>query len=123
MDLTWSPATVSNVTTGSYTFTPTAGSCATPTAAAILVSSCAGIEETSNKVYSIYPNPANDFITISFSDVKENKGVVNFFAADGKIIETREFSNSTIESFNVKSLNPGVYFFQIGNAIEKVVVQ
>ena len=34
---TWSPATVNNMTTGTYTFTPTEGSCATPTTITITV--------------------------------------------------------------------------------------
>ena len=34
---TWNPATVSNIASGSYTFTPTAGQCANPTSIAVTV--------------------------------------------------------------------------------------
>lgn len=34
---TWSPATVSNTTSGTYTFTPTAGQCANPTTFSVMV--------------------------------------------------------------------------------------
>ena len=122
---TWSPSTVSNsvTSTTSYTFTPAAGLCATSTATAIIVSSCAGIDETSTKVFSIYPNPANDFISVTFSDLTENNGTILLLSADGKVVETRNYSNASVETFDVKSLNSGVYFFQIGNTTEKVIIK
>ncbi len=120
---TWSPSTVSTTTSQSYLFTPSNGSCASLLATAITVSSCAGIDETNTSLFKVYPNPSSDVITISFSDLISNNGTINFVAADGKLIEKREYTNSSIITFDVKSLNPGVYFFQIGNTIEKVVVQ
>ena len=84
---------------------------------------CASIDETTTSLFKVYPNPSNDVITISFSDLMSANGAINFVAADGKLIEKREYTNSSVETFDVKSLNPGVYFFQIGSVIEKVVVQ
>ncbi len=120
---TWSPSTVSTTTSQSYLFTPSNGSCASLLATAITVSSCASIDETTTSLFKVYPNPSNDVITISFSDLMSANGTINFVAADGKLIEKREYTNSSVETFDVKSLNPGVYFFQIGSTIEKVVVQ
>ncbi len=120
---TWSPTTVSTITSGSYLFKPTKGSCSSLLSASIYVSSCAGLLEDSVSAFSIYPSPSSDFISISFSDVAAYIGTINFLAADGKLIEKRQCNNSSVEMFDVKSLNPGVYFFQIGNLIEKVVVQ
>ena len=119
----WSPSTVSTTTSQSYLFTPSNGSCASLLATAITVSSCASIDETTTSLFKVYPNPSNDVITISFSDLMSANGTINFVAADGKLIEKREYTNSSVETFDVKSLNPGVYFFQIGSTIEKVVVQ
>ena len=119
----WSPSSISTTTSLSYLFTPSAGACASLLATSITVSSCAGLEENSVSKYSISPNPSSDVISISFSELSENNGVVKFFSTDGKIIEERNYTNSSVETFDVKSLNAGVYFFQIGNSIEKVVVQ
>ena len=119
----WSPSTISTTTSLSYLFTPSAGACASLLATSITVSSCAGLEENSVSKFSISPNPSSDVITISFSEFSDNNGVVKFFSTDGKLIEERNYTNSSVETFDVKSLNAGVYFFQIGNSIEKVVVQ
>ena len=85
--------------------------------------SCAGIEDVITNKFSVYPNPANDIVTVSLSDLVISEGTIKLTSADGKLIEAREFNNSTVESFDVKSLKAGIYFFQIGNTTEKVVIK
>ena len=83
----------------------------------------ASIAELGNSsVFSVYPNPANDIVTVSLAD-NTLKGSIVLTSADGKVIETRNYSNSSVETFDVKSLNSGVYFFQIGNTTEKVIIK
>ena len=118
---TWSPA-VSNTVSQTYTFTATSV-CADFATMDITILDCAGIEENNVSSYSIFPNPANDFISVSFSDLAENNGTIRLLSADGKVIETRNYSNASVETFDVKSLNSGVYFFQIGNTTEKVFIK
>ena len=111
-------------TSGNYLVTATSNGCsATSSVVTLSFVNCAGIEETSTSLFKVYPNPSNDVVTISFSDLMSVNGTINFVAADGKLIEKREYTNSSVQTFDVKSLNPGVYFFQIENKIEKVVVQ
>jgi hypothetical protein len=84
---------------------------------------CAGIEEAIISPFTIYPNPSNDVISVSFSELNSKNGTIKFISADGKLIESREYTNSSIETFDVKTLNSGIYFLQIDNSIEKVIVQ
>jgi len=129
---TWSTgtpsATVTSVATSTigatvYTFTPASTFCANNYTKTVTVSSCAGIEEATISSFTIYPNPSNDVISVSFSELASRTGTIKFIAADGKLIESRDYNNSSVETFDVKSLNPGIYFLQIDNSIEKVVVQ
>ena len=120
---TWTPSIVSNTTSDSYVFTPTLGECASIMTASATVLDCAGIEEKLSSSFAVYPNPSNDVMTITFSSLAENNGVIRFFSADGKLIEVRNYSNSSTQTFDVKSLTSGVYFFQIGNVTERVIVQ
>jgi hypothetical protein len=99
------------------------GACPDSAVVNVKVLNCAGIDENNVSSYSIFPNPANDFISVTFSDLAENNGTIRLLSADGKVIETRNYSNASVETFDVKSLNSGVYFFQIGNITEKVIIK
>ena len=88
----------------------------------ITLVTCAGIEEVSSANFTVYPNPANDVVTVSLADNTQNGSIV-LTSADGKVIETRNFTNSSVESFDVKSLTSGVYFFQVGNTTQKVIIK
>ncbi len=127
---TWSKgsssAIVSSIATSTlgaivYTFTPSSSFCATNYTKTI--NCVVGIEETIISPFTIYPNPTNDVISVSFSELTSRNGTIRFISADGKLIESREYTNSSVETFDVKTLNPGIYFLQIDNSTEKVIVQ
>jgi len=61
------------------------------------------------------------FVTLSNLVIAE--GAIRLVSVDGKLIEAREFNNSTFEHFNVESLKAGIYYFQIGSTTEKVVIR
>ena len=83
---------------------------------------CAGLDEVKENSFSIFPNPTSDLVSISLGDNNQN-GTIVLTSADGKVIETRNFSNASVQSFDVKGLTSGVYFFQVGNETQKVMIK
>lgn len=84
-----------------------------------------GVEDikiVSNKVFSIFPNPATDIVSVKFNDLAKVNDEIRLTSMDGKVIETRKVSNIT-EKFDVSTLKAGIYFFQIGDVTEKVIVK
>jgi len=84
-----------------------------------LTLSCAGIEEVNTEKFVVYPNPARGLVNVSLNNVN---GTISLLSADGKVIETREVSSNT-ETFNVSSLNAGIYFIQVGQSVQKLMVK
>lgn len=118
---TWSPSTVSNTQSGVYTFTPTTGICATTLTSTVTVEDCAGIDEVEKTTFTVHPNPADD--NFSITGLSLENGTIHFYTSEGKLIESRELNPSINESFDVKSLNVGIYFIQIGTTVQKIIIQ
>ena len=90
------------------------------------VSTCTGIEEaTNNKLVSIYPNPANHFITVDVSDANDGT-IIYIINALGEIIATENATSSKI-TLNIDNLTDGIYFIKVesknGSAIKKFIKQ
>lgn len=94
-------------------------STASYTSSSDLTLACASLEENNSANFSVFPNPANDVVSVSLNNVS---GTIRLLSADGKVIESREVSSS-VENFNVKSLNAGVYFIQVGQTTQKLMVK
>lgn len=77
------------------------------------LSTVTGIEETNTTSWSIYPNPANDQITISGID-KAQYEIVNI---NGQVVMSGTIENG-FETINISTLNQGSYFARIiGNDV------
>jgi len=66
---------------------------------------------------TVYPNPANDFILISFNDEKFylKQGVIlTLIDSEGKILQKKRISNN-IEQFSFSTYAKGIYFINISN--------
>ena len=85
-------------------------------------SKVSGINELVVSSFSIFPNPTSDVVSISLGENNQN-GTIVLTSADGKVIETRNYSNASVQSFDVKGLTSGVYFFQVGNETQKVMIK
>ena len=72
--------------------------------------------EITNKVY---PNPANDVLTIS---TQSEKATVNILNMEGKTVATQEVSQGTTE-MNVSTLPKGIYMVQIKSSEKTEVVK
>jgi hypothetical protein len=66
--------------------------------------STASIDEINN-LFSIFPNPVTDVLTILSNENIEN---VNIYSSDGKVL-----IHSDLNKFNVSELNAGIYFVEV----------
>lgn len=85
----------------------------------LLSPSVLGITENSINEFVVYPNPARGLVNVSLNNVNGN---ISLLSADGKVIESRKVSSNT-ETFNVESLNAGIYFIQVGSSVQKLMVK
>lgn len=118
--------TASSSTIGTYTVqfaSDVANTCNDSTTVSITIQDCAGLPEYLSSAFSVSPNPAKDFITVSMSDNISADAVIRLMTAEGKEVETRVVSSNKEEVFNVSNLEAGIYFVQLADKIEKVVVQ
>lgn len=78
-----------------------------------------GLEEFSIQTYSVYPNPANEILTISgLSEVPIN---VKLLTLDGKVVMTKEVSELT-PTLDVSHLTAGQYLLNIEGIVIPVAV-
>lgn len=82
----------------------------------IVVSECstAGVSELSKSNFKMFPNPANDKVSIQGLDNK-NIDQITLTDASGKTIQTIEV-NGTQTEINISELNVGLYFVNISDA-------
>ncbi len=88
------------------------------------VPSSASVEEQTALTFSVYPNPANDVISISMDHQLAENGTVQIFSVDGQLVSTNVFSlGSTQKEVAIEDLNSGVYFVQLtsGNSVSKMI--
>jgi len=63
-----------------------------------------------------YPNPARDYIQLTFNDLTGSDWQVDLLAADGHIVQSNRYSNATQARVNFTSkLASGVYFARVTN--------
>jgi hypothetical protein len=85
----------------------------------LVLANTASVKNVTANEFKISPNPATDVVNVS---LKNNGEVITLTSAEGKVIETRVANNAT-ESFDVKGLTAGVYFFTVGTTTEKVIIK
>lgn len=71
----------------------------------------ASLEENQQTSFSIYPNPANENVTISNIEVGSTVSLVD---VSGKLV-SQQFSNSTSVNLQTSALTSGVYFVRVMN--------
>lgn len=90
-----------------------------------------GIEEdaNTNTILNVYPNPANDVVTVTFNAL-DNQSIVSVFDLTGKEVVTNQLNTGkglSQERLNVSQLTQGVYFIRItsgkNSSTQKLVIQ
>lgn len=75
--------------------------------------------EPSGLQYSIYPNPASDFIL--FENIAEDE-TVQVFNAEGKFV--KEFlATKNNSQYSMAELPKGAYFIKIGDSVKRLIIQ
>ncbi len=73
---------------------------------------CTGVDEvTSNNQISIYPNPANNFLTIELATANQ---ILNVFDLTGKLVATNNLSEE-VNTINISNLENGFYVYTLVN--------
>jgi len=111
----------SSSTAGTYVVTN--NTCDNESTQSITIQDCAGLPEHLSSAFSVAPNPAKEFFTVTLSDNVEANGVIRLMTSEGKEVESRIVTSNKEEVFNVSDLDAGIYFVQFADKIEKVVVQ
>ncbi len=73
--------------------------------------------------FSIYPNPANDKVTISLNGEANENFDVTLIDIQGKVISTPRFANDSIIELDVSALNSGMYFVRLKNSTNEMMVK
>lgn len=92
-----------------------------PVAVTVTIDDQTGIEEL-NGAIRVYPNPANEFVTINTTDAQAQ---ASLFDASGRLVKT--VNTGMNAQVNVSDLNSGIYLLQVvsskGNHMVKLVVE
>ena len=78
------------------------------------------ITEIDEDSFTIYPNPASDFITIETLNALESDVVI--YDLTGKII-IRKFLHSGDNKIDVRNINSGIYVISINGLKSKLIIQ
>ena len=74
------------------------------------------VAEVDSQQLAIYPNPANDVLTIS--NISENQ-LVTIYAIDGRVVKKTIISDNA--EINISDLRPGMYVVSAGNLFSKIL--
>lgn len=119
----WSPSgTLSSSTNQTVTATPAstqiytvvgtdANGCSNTSTFTVTVENCAGLEEASFGDFELYPNPANQEVTLNFGELKGIQTVSILDLAGRTVLST----TGTSTTIDVSSLESGKYFLMIGH--------
>lgn len=113
---TWNPSIPSNnvaspTTNTTYTVTgANAGGCTDENQITINVQTCTGINELNGNMFSIYPNPAKDYLLVEGI----NNTTYTLINILGEVVQSGNIADDS-NSINISKLNQGVYFININN--------
>lgn len=78
------------------------------------------VDEVAANSYSIFPNPAKDFVKVSTDNGQQS--TVRIYNTVGMLVEEIEMNSEEIE-INVSDYKSGIYFININGKVEKLVVE
>ncbi|MCW4467383.1 S8 family serine peptidase [Flavobacterium sp. MFBS3-15] len=86
----------------------------------------AGIEDTASRMFNVWPNPADDQLTVSLPSGIEGEANVQLFDIQGRVV-ARESMSSPESTINIDGLSAGMYIVSVTNGsktqTKKVVIK
>ncbi len=74
------------------------------------------INELKSLPVTLYPNPANDILNISFGEISAGKNQVQIYNALGALVLYKELGENTqLSTISIQDFAPGAYFLHIKN--------
>jgi len=71
---------------------------------------------------SLYPNPANDYVTLDVNN-SSSSIIIGIFNVQGQLLQSASFKKDDMIKLNVATLVPGIYFIRILTADQGYVVK
>lgn len=72
----------------------------------------AGLDENSNSLLSVYPNPSNGIFTVDLSSLKSPSNTVVVQDAQGKVLFEKEASSASVK-LDITNYAPGIYHLSV----------
>jgi uncharacterized protein YjdB len=73
-----------------------------------------GIEETTNKFGIIlYPNPANEFVSINLDYLNSNQSLIEIFSLSGSLVYSTISVNEKMKAIDLSGFNKGLYLVKV----------
>ena len=90
---------------------------------AVLNQKVNSIDGTEDVAFNVYPNPANDYMTVSVMSQGTDRQVVMFDMSGRTVLSTMLAANASSITLSTSTLNGGVYMLRVGNDVMKVVIR
>ncbi|MBL1232051.1 MAG: hypothetical protein CMD31_09115 [Flavobacteriales bacterium] len=68
---------------------------------------------------TIYPNPANDYVTVQTNN--QSVSIVNFYSIEGKLLQTSQLANTN--KINIEKFQQGIYFLEVISENKKEILK
>jgi len=86
----------------------------------------AGLDDVNQKMFTVWPNPANSVLNISFGNGIEEGASATFYDIQGRLVRTAKLTNVD-NAIDVQDLAKGLYVVSVTNGnkteIEKVIIK
>ena len=97
----------------------------TGTAIRLAIGDYIGLEEASNALFSVSPNPSNGVFTVIASE--EDNYTLEVINVLGEIVSSKLIDGSINETINISNLNAGIYLVKVSTAtsqnVQRVVIK
>lgn len=85
----------------------------------VVYSNFVGIDKQTNSMFKIYPNPSNGLINIESKNITGS--IISIYDSQGKLVMQKNITKE-LDRIDLSSFEKGLYFIQIGDKTEKLLL-